>query len=337
MIDVQRVDYIRIPVTDMEKANQFYGEVLGLKRHPNSPGEDWVEYEAGNVTLAVMTPHTHDYEFTPLPVGTLALRVPDVAAAKAKLEAAGVQVNEMWDSGVVMAPGSAIRRETPSSSTTATPPSAWLTAHSVGRSGPSIVRANRRRHRGGVRQCRTLICPRVCRGSEARCSFARRPQCISTLSLRSCCGPTTRCREATVELIAADVFSRNKTVFCEHLAQRLRRRPARRRNRTGRGGQARPGRRGDRAQASRTPAHCRQGCGRWQERHKLRHRSSAGPATRHPSRESHDTVLIAAAFCMYNRDVDGLDTWQPSDPQAYRERAHLLVEQGYARSVPASD
>src|SRR5829696_8975697 len=100
VIDVQRVDYIRIPVTDMEKANQFYGEVLGLERNPNSPAEDWVEYEAGNVTLAVMTPHTHDYEFTPLPVGTLALRVPDVAEAKAKLEAAGVEVNELWDSGV---------------------------------------------------------------------------------------------------------------------------------------------------------------------------------------------------------------------------------------------
>src|SRR2546422_7211392 len=84
----------------MEKANHFYGEVLGLERNPNSPGEDWVEYETGNVTLAVTTPHTHDYEFTPLPPGTIALRVPDVAEAKAKLEAAGVQVDEMWDSGV---------------------------------------------------------------------------------------------------------------------------------------------------------------------------------------------------------------------------------------------
>jgi catechol 2,3-dioxygenase-like lactoylglutathione lyase family enzyme len=56
MIDVQRVDYIRVPVTDMEQANHFYGEVLGLERNPNSPGEDWVEYETGNVTLAVMTP-----------------------------------------------------------------------------------------------------------------------------------------------------------------------------------------------------------------------------------------------------------------------------------------
>jgi catechol 2,3-dioxygenase-like lactoylglutathione lyase family enzyme len=52
VIDVQRVDYIRVPVTDMEKANHFYGEVLGLERNPNSPDEDWVEYETGNVTLA---------------------------------------------------------------------------------------------------------------------------------------------------------------------------------------------------------------------------------------------------------------------------------------------
>jgi hypothetical protein len=58
VIDVQRVDFIRVPVTDMDQANHFYGEVLGLERNPNSPAEDWVEYELGNVTLAVMTPHT---------------------------------------------------------------------------------------------------------------------------------------------------------------------------------------------------------------------------------------------------------------------------------------
>lgn len=100
MIGVERVDYIRVPVTDMDEANRFYEELLGLRRNPNSPGDDWVEYEAGNVTLAVMTPHTHDYEFTPLPPATIALRVVDVAAAKAKLEAAGLQVADMWDSGV---------------------------------------------------------------------------------------------------------------------------------------------------------------------------------------------------------------------------------------------
>ncbi len=37
VIDVQRVDYIRIPVTDMEKANHFYGEVLGLERTRTRP------------------------------------------------------------------------------------------------------------------------------------------------------------------------------------------------------------------------------------------------------------------------------------------------------------
>jgi catechol 2,3-dioxygenase-like lactoylglutathione lyase family enzyme len=100
VIEVERVDYIRVPVTDMERATRFYGELLGLPRNPSSPAEDWVEFEAGNVTLAVMTPHTHDYEFAPLPPGTLALRVPDVAEARAKLVAAGVEVNELWDSGV---------------------------------------------------------------------------------------------------------------------------------------------------------------------------------------------------------------------------------------------
>ena len=81
---------------------EFGDWTMQLKRlvKPLSGSKDWVEYEVGNVTLAEMTPHTHDMEFTPLPPGTIAFRVPDVAEAKAKLEAAGVQVNEMWDSGV---------------------------------------------------------------------------------------------------------------------------------------------------------------------------------------------------------------------------------------------
>ena len=99
-MQVERVDYIRVPVTDMEKANHFYGELLGLRRNPNSPGDDWVEYEAGNVTLAVMTPHTHDYEFAALPPATIALGVQDVASARAELQAKGVEVGEVWDSGV---------------------------------------------------------------------------------------------------------------------------------------------------------------------------------------------------------------------------------------------
>lgn len=47
--------------------------------------------------------------------------------------------------------------------------------------------------------------------------------------------------------------------------------------------------------------------------------------------EIHDTVLIAAAFCMYNRYVDGLSTWAPAEPGAYRDSGRLLAEQGYVR------
>ena len=45
--------------------------------------------------------------------------------------------------------------------------------------------------------------------------------------------------------------------------------------------------------------------------------------------EIHDTVLIAAAFCMYNRYVDGLDTWQPRDEGHYLERGKKTAREGY--------
>lgn len=47
--------------------------------------------------------------------------------------------------------------------------------------------------------------------------------------------------------------------------------------------------------------------------------------------EIHDTVLIAAAFCMYNRYVDGLGTWQPRDESMYAEMGKQLAEHGYRR------
>jgi len=49
--------------------------------------------------------------------------------------------------------------------------------------------------------------------------------------------------------------------------------------------------------------------------------------------EIHDTVLIAAAFCMYNRYVDGLATWAPEDAERYREQGARLAQQGYAQST----
>jgi len=45
--------------------------------------------------------------------------------------------------------------------------------------------------------------------------------------------------------------------------------------------------------------------------------------------EVHDTVLLAAAFCMYNRYVDGLDTWQPEDEALYLKRGQKTAREGY--------
>ena len=53
--------------------------------------------------------------------------------------------------------------------------------------------------------------------------------------------------------------------------------------------------------------------------------------------EIHDTVLIAAAFSMFNRYVDGLATWAPDDPAFYRARAAVIAELGYmAATTPPS-
>lgn len=89
-IDARRVDFIAVPVRDLARADAFYGETLGLARNPNSSGERWVEYETGNLTLALS-----------MFGGGIALGVDDVAAARGKLEQAGVHFeHEVFDSGV---------------------------------------------------------------------------------------------------------------------------------------------------------------------------------------------------------------------------------------------
>lgn len=52
--------------------------------------------------------------------------------------------------------------------------------------------------------------------------------------------------------------------------------------------------------------------------------------------EIHDTVLIAAAFCMFNRYVDGLGATTPEDPAAYKDRAALTAQHGYGMTTPRS-
>ena len=75
MIQVERIDFIALPVEDLARADAFYGETLGLARNPHTSGERWVEYETGNLTLALST-------FG----GALALGVPDVGEARSELE-----------------------------------------------------------------------------------------------------------------------------------------------------------------------------------------------------------------------------------------------------------
>ncbi len=60
-------------------------------------------------------------------------------------------------------------------------------------------------------------------------------------------------------------------------------------------------------------------------------RARAAGAT---DKELHDVVLIAAAFCMFNRYVDGLGTWQPDDQPFYREAGRLTAARGYANREP---
>ena len=100
MIEPQRVDFIAVPTQDRDRAEKFYAETLGLEKNPLST-ETWVEFETGNVTLALVRPDQIGLEFAPLPFGSIAIRVTNVEEAKAKLETAGVEFKgEIWDSGV---------------------------------------------------------------------------------------------------------------------------------------------------------------------------------------------------------------------------------------------
>ena len=100
MIDAQRVDFIAVPTRDEERALMFCGETLGLRKNPLST-DTWHEFETGNVTLALVEPEKHDIPFAPLRFGAIAIRVPDVAEARRKLEEADVVFNgDVYDSGV---------------------------------------------------------------------------------------------------------------------------------------------------------------------------------------------------------------------------------------------
>jgi catechol 2,3-dioxygenase-like lactoylglutathione lyase family enzyme len=86
-MQVEHVDFVSFLTQDIARAKHFYSEVLGLEIETESESD--MELRAGQVTLDVFDPSSIGQPFAPSPAG-LALRVADVDAARAELEAKGV-------------------------------------------------------------------------------------------------------------------------------------------------------------------------------------------------------------------------------------------------------
>jgi catechol 2,3-dioxygenase-like lactoylglutathione lyase family enzyme len=87
-MQVEHVDFVSFLTRDIARAKRFYTELLGLEIE--SEGESDIEFRCGQVTLDVFDPSSIGQPFAPSPAG-LALRVPDVEAARTELEAKGVE------------------------------------------------------------------------------------------------------------------------------------------------------------------------------------------------------------------------------------------------------
>jgi catechol 2,3-dioxygenase-like lactoylglutathione lyase family enzyme len=96
---VERVDFISVPVTDLERSVKFYGETLGLDQIGHGA---WPEFQLGeNVSLYLLDPTNIGQEFKGPHTSSIALRVADVEAAKGELEAKGVEFGgDVFDTGV---------------------------------------------------------------------------------------------------------------------------------------------------------------------------------------------------------------------------------------------
>jgi catechol 2,3-dioxygenase-like lactoylglutathione lyase family enzyme len=101
---VEHVDFVSVPVTDMERSTRWYRETLGLEQTVEGA---WPEFRVGdNVYLYLIDPTNVGQAFGGPNSGGIALRVADVAEAKAALEAKGVEFDtDVFDTGVChMAP-----------------------------------------------------------------------------------------------------------------------------------------------------------------------------------------------------------------------------------------
>jgi predicted enzyme related to lactoylglutathione lyase len=99
-MNISGVDFIAVPTNDFEKADEFYGDVLGLERSKQWGSMPAREYETGSLTIAIMQSDAFGIEFKPHS-HPIALHVDDVEAARAELESKGVEFRaDTMDSGV---------------------------------------------------------------------------------------------------------------------------------------------------------------------------------------------------------------------------------------------
>ena len=90
-MEVERTDFISVPVTDMDRSKQFYGETLGLSPVGHAEEQGFPEYQLGeNISLYLLRMESVGGTFTAPHTASIALRVPDVAEARKELEAKGV-------------------------------------------------------------------------------------------------------------------------------------------------------------------------------------------------------------------------------------------------------
>jgi catechol 2,3-dioxygenase-like lactoylglutathione lyase family enzyme len=101
---VERVDFVSVPVTDLQRSTTFYRDTLGLEQIGHGA---WPEFQLGeNVSLYLLDPTNVGRRFEGPHTSAIALRVPDVEEARLELEAKGVEfAGETFDTGVChMAP-----------------------------------------------------------------------------------------------------------------------------------------------------------------------------------------------------------------------------------------
>ena len=98
-MQVERADFVSVPVTDIERSVKWYGETLGLEQVGFG---GWPEFQLGeNVSLYLIDPTNYGQEFKGPHTASIALRVPDVEEARRELESRGIEFRgDIFDTGV---------------------------------------------------------------------------------------------------------------------------------------------------------------------------------------------------------------------------------------------